>query len=228
MQSFGLSGGKQIIRKIFMRTGLSGAARYKSEINKLRVFNFLMGLNPEYDQARAQILGRAPFPTLMQPMDTRWRVKKEVMLYTPSEDRMPLAVVPPTWICNKNDEPEETNRNVIIIWRLEIQKQNAGDYMVFLFEAVEEETVLQDLRLIFLRHNNLPLLMLMSKASTEELQTLRCLVPQLESSLNYTAFRYVWKCFQSYWFSLLGHRFRSYWSYHQLPYSVFIIFKMLM
>lgn len=71
MQSFGLSGGKQIIRKIFMRTGLSGAARYKSEINKLRVFNFLMGLNPEYDQARAQILGRAPFPTLMQPMDTR-------------------------------------------------------------------------------------------------------------------------------------------------------------
>lgn len=63
--------------------------------------------------------------------------------------------------------------------------------MVFLFEAVEEETVLQDLRLIFLRHNNLPLLMLMSKASKEELQTLRCLVPQLESSLNYTAFRYV-------------------------------------
>lgn len=42
------------------------AMKYKFKIDKLRVSSFLAGLNQEYDQIGSLILGRIPFPTLMQ------------------------------------------------------------------------------------------------------------------------------------------------------------------
>lgn len=39
----------------------SDAKKYKEKIDKLRIFNFLVGLNQEYDQIRASILGSEPF-----------------------------------------------------------------------------------------------------------------------------------------------------------------------
>ncbi|GAV68282.1 hypothetical protein CFOL_v3_11785, partial [Cephalotus follicularis] len=37
---------------------------FQKDIEKERVYDFLAGLNPDYDQVRVQVLGRDPFPTL--------------------------------------------------------------------------------------------------------------------------------------------------------------------
>ncbi|KAJ7961715.1 Retrovirus-related Pol polyprotein from transposon TNT 1-94 [Quillaja saponaria] len=42
------------------------AASYKKVVDKERVYDFLAGLNLEYDQIRVQVLGRDPFPNLRQ------------------------------------------------------------------------------------------------------------------------------------------------------------------
>ena len=37
---------------------------FQQAVEKERVYDFLAGLNLEYDQIRVQVLGRSPFPTL--------------------------------------------------------------------------------------------------------------------------------------------------------------------
>ncbi|XP_056165308.1 uncharacterized protein LOC130137628 [Syzygium oleosum] len=50
----------------FHPTNPLDAAAFRKRVDKFRVFEFLAGLNMEYDQIRAQILCRVPFPTLEQ------------------------------------------------------------------------------------------------------------------------------------------------------------------
>lgn len=50
----------------FHPTNPLDAAAFQKRVEKFRVFEFLAGLNMEYDQIRAQILCRVPFPTLEQ------------------------------------------------------------------------------------------------------------------------------------------------------------------
>lgn len=52
---------------------------YKTKVDNLRVFKLLSGLNPRYDQVRAQILGKDPFSHSNASICicTKWRIKKE-------------------------------------------------------------------------------------------------------------------------------------------------------
>lgn len=52
--------------------------KYKRKVDDFRVFNFLSGLNLEYDQARAQILGKDHFPTTMQAYVIRFHPRKHI------------------------------------------------------------------------------------------------------------------------------------------------------
>lgn len=63
MQSFDLFGKKSITIEDFHASCAPNVAKYKLKIDKLQVLKFLAGFNPEFDQARADILGREPFPT---------------------------------------------------------------------------------------------------------------------------------------------------------------------
>lgn len=65
------------------------------KIDKLRILNFLAGLNQDYDQIRAQILGREPFPNLMQAyVSVQSEESRSVMLYAPQQDKTALAAMP--------------------------------------------------------------------------------------------------------------------------------------
>lgn len=59
----------------------------------MRVFNFLVGLIPKFDQARAQILGRELFPPFMQACASPQAKDQDGVMYTPSKDRSALAVI---------------------------------------------------------------------------------------------------------------------------------------
>ncbi|GAV72657.1 UBN2_3 domain-containing protein [Cephalotus follicularis] len=43
---------------------LTELVTFQKDIEKEKVYDFLAGLNPDYDQVRVQVLGRDPFPTL--------------------------------------------------------------------------------------------------------------------------------------------------------------------
>ncbi|KAA8546860.1 hypothetical protein F0562_003289 [Nyssa sinensis] len=63
---------------------------------KERVYDFLAGLNDEYDQSRGQVLGRDPFPTLQQAYAfiQQEESRRGVMIHTPTQDRSALATFP--------------------------------------------------------------------------------------------------------------------------------------
>lgn len=63
----------------FQATSVPYSKKYQSKIDKLRMFNFLAGLNQEYVQIRAQILSNDPFPTLMQSdRFVQWKNQEEM------------------------------------------------------------------------------------------------------------------------------------------------------
>ncbi|KAJ7951046.1 Retrovirus-related Pol polyprotein from transposon TNT 1-94 [Quillaja saponaria] len=72
------------------------AASYKKVVDKERVYDFLAGLNLEYDQIRVQVLGRDPFPNLRQ---TYAYVQQEesrriAMLHVVTRERSAMVATP--------------------------------------------------------------------------------------------------------------------------------------
>ncbi|XP_075079811.1 uncharacterized protein LOC142165075 [Nicotiana tabacum] len=43
---------------------INDAVLFQKLVEKERIYDFLAGLNPEYDQIRVQVLGKVPFPSL--------------------------------------------------------------------------------------------------------------------------------------------------------------------
>lgn len=71
------------------------AMKYKFKIDKLRVSSFLAGLNQEYDQIGSLILGRIPFPTLMQAYAAvlEWESSRHVMVNNYQQVRTAMVSV---------------------------------------------------------------------------------------------------------------------------------------
>ncbi|KAJ7968090.1 Retrovirus-related Pol polyprotein from transposon TNT 1-94 [Quillaja saponaria] len=72
------------------------AASYKKVVDKEKVYDFLAGLNLEYDQIRVQVLGRDPFPNLRQ---TYAYVQQEesrriTMLHVVTRERSAMVATP--------------------------------------------------------------------------------------------------------------------------------------
>ena len=75
-------------------------------MEKERVFQFLVGLNPEFDQASGQVLGREPFPSMDEAFaQVRWEeCSKELMVgnyRNPIPENSALAVSKPLSIAGK-------------------------------------------------------------------------------------------------------------------------------
>eukprot|EP00252_Welwitschia_mirabilis_P002409 TRINITY_DN1235_c0_g1_i6.p1 TRINITY_DN1235_c0_g1~~TRINITY_DN1235_c0_g1_i6.p1 ORF type:complete len:1428 (+),score=264.56 TRINITY_DN1235_c0_g1_i6:585-4868(+) len=85
------------------------ATKFRKMVDKERVFDFLAGLNPEYDQIRGAILEKDPFPSvqLAHSMIQKEKNRRIVMLEAPSIDKAGLMVSsvekakPPTTLSNK-------------------------------------------------------------------------------------------------------------------------------
>src|SRR4051812_978444 len=62
--------------------------RFKARTDRERLYKFLDGLNPEFDQTRSQILGRSPLPTLEEAFAfvQHESSRREAMLHTPSTE----------------------------------------------------------------------------------------------------------------------------------------------
>ncbi|XP_019256261.1 PREDICTED: uncharacterized protein LOC109234647 [Nicotiana attenuata] len=70
------------------------AVLFQKLVEKERIYDFLAGLNPEYDQIRVQVLGKVPFPSLG---DAYYYVQQEesrrgVMLYSAPTEKSGLTV----------------------------------------------------------------------------------------------------------------------------------------
>ncbi|GAV66123.1 UBN2_3 domain-containing protein [Cephalotus follicularis] len=68
---------------------------YQKDTEKERVYEFLAGLNPEFDQIRVQVLGRVPFPTLREAynMVQREETRRSSMLPSRPPDRSALVTM---------------------------------------------------------------------------------------------------------------------------------------
>ena len=72
------------------------AANWLKRLEKERVYDFLAGLDVEYDQIRVQVLGRVPFPSLGEAyaIVQQEESRRGAMLHTPPSDRSALIVTP--------------------------------------------------------------------------------------------------------------------------------------
>ncbi|GMP92340.1 hypothetical protein CsSME_00042602 [Camellia sinensis var. sinensis] len=73
------------------------ATLFQQTVEKERVYDFLAGLNLEYDQIRVQVLGRSPFPTLREAyaLVQQEESRRSAMVHSSIQDRSALAVAPP-------------------------------------------------------------------------------------------------------------------------------------
>ncbi|CAL5418427.1 unnamed protein product [Camellia sinensis] len=74
------------------------ATLFQQTVEKERVYDFLAGLNLEYDQIRVQVLGRSPFPTLREAyaLVQQEESRRSAMVHSSIQDRSALAVTPPS------------------------------------------------------------------------------------------------------------------------------------
>ncbi|KAJ7954402.1 Retrovirus-related Pol polyprotein from transposon TNT 1-94 [Quillaja saponaria] len=72
------------------------AASYKKVVDKERVYDFLAGLNLEYDQIRVQVLGRDPFPNLRQSYAyvQQEESRRIAMLHVVTRERSAMVATP--------------------------------------------------------------------------------------------------------------------------------------
>ncbi|KAJ7950679.1 Retrovirus-related Pol polyprotein from transposon TNT 1-94 [Quillaja saponaria] len=72
------------------------AASYKKVVDKERVYDFLAGLNLEYDQIRVQVLGRDPFPNLRQTYAYvhQEESRRIAMLHVVTRERSAMVATP--------------------------------------------------------------------------------------------------------------------------------------
>ncbi|KAG8646411.1 hypothetical protein MANES_09G001867v8 [Manihot esculenta] len=77
----------------FQRDCTGDAVKFQKMIERERVYDFLVGLNNEYDPIRVQVLGKNPFPSLeeanahIQPEESR----RYAMLYIAPVEKARLA-----------------------------------------------------------------------------------------------------------------------------------------
>ena len=73
------------------------AVKFQKLIEKERVYDFLAGLNNEYDQIRIQVLGKVPFPTLEEAFSyvQQEESRRSAMLYTVPTEKTGLAASGP-------------------------------------------------------------------------------------------------------------------------------------
>ncbi|XP_043697057.1 uncharacterized protein LOC122647814 [Telopea speciosissima] len=76
----------------YQPTNPTDIAAYRKHVDKIRVYDFLAGLNMEYDQIRVQVLSRIAFPTLEQSyaLVHTEESRRTAMLHTPTSDRSAL------------------------------------------------------------------------------------------------------------------------------------------
>ena len=69
---------------------------FQQAVEKERVYDFLAGLNLEYDQIRVQVLGRSPFPTLREAYALVQQEEscRSAMVHAPVLDRSAMVVGP--------------------------------------------------------------------------------------------------------------------------------------
>ncbi|GAV74095.1 hypothetical protein CFOL_v3_17576 [Cephalotus follicularis] len=81
---------------------------------KERVYEFLAGLNPEFDQIRVQVLGRVPFPTLWQAynMVQQEETRRSSMLPSGPPDRSALVTMSRTSLSIPNFVNNQTDKVV--------------------------------------------------------------------------------------------------------------------
>lgn len=70
------------------------ATIFRQMVSKERVYDFLAGLNIEYDQIRVQILGCDPFPTVREAYAyvQQEESRRSAMVHQPLQDRSALVV----------------------------------------------------------------------------------------------------------------------------------------
>ncbi|GAV76359.1 UBN2_3 domain-containing protein [Cephalotus follicularis] len=87
---------------------------FQKDIEKEMVYDFLAGLNPDYDQVRVQVLGRDPFPTLEEAYNLIQHEERRRTSMMPSvlPDRSTLVAVswpPPVTTCGLKLDPKDKN-----------------------------------------------------------------------------------------------------------------------
>ncbi|GAV83732.1 UBN2_3 domain-containing protein [Cephalotus follicularis] len=89
---------------------------FQKDIEKERVYDFLAGLNPDYDQVRVQVLGKDPFPTLEEAYNLiqHEERRRNSMIPAVHPERSALAIMPrpPTATCDL--KPDHTNKNPVV------------------------------------------------------------------------------------------------------------------
>ena len=83
-------------------------------LEKERVYDFLAGLNPEYDQLRVQVISQKPFPTLAEAHSyiEQEKTRRNTMLYTAPIEKSALKVsVPPEQPGKSNFAPNKDNQH---------------------------------------------------------------------------------------------------------------------
>ncbi|GAV87232.1 UBN2_3 domain-containing protein [Cephalotus follicularis] len=86
---------------------------FQKDIEKERVYDFLAGLNPDYDQVQFQVLGRDPFPTLEKAYNLIQHEKHHLTSMMPSvqPDRSALVTIsrPPATTSGLKLDPTDKN-----------------------------------------------------------------------------------------------------------------------
>ena len=74
------------------------ATLIQQTVEKECVYDFLAGLNLEYDQICIQVLGRSPFPSLREAyaLDQQEESRRSAMVHSSIQDHSALVVAPPT------------------------------------------------------------------------------------------------------------------------------------
>lgn len=78
---------------IFSTWDAAAMTKIQKREDKFRVYQFLMGLNQEYDTVRQHILQRDPFPIFQQAYSSMHKEdsRQKLMIQAPTTERFPLV-----------------------------------------------------------------------------------------------------------------------------------------
>ncbi|GAV86514.1 UBN2_3 domain-containing protein [Cephalotus follicularis] len=89
---------------------------FQKDIEKERVYDFLAGLNPDYDKVRVQVLCKDPFPTLEEAYNLIQHEERHrnSMMPVVHPELSALAIMPQPPTTTSDLKPDPTNKNPVV------------------------------------------------------------------------------------------------------------------